>query len=67
MTMGHRWYVDLICIEGKAVMSFGHHSAATGSVVWDQEKWPVDFNAMTERQVLSELMDGALVFMERRA
>lgn len=67
MAMARRWFLELISVEGRAQLQFGYSSFPGGTVTWDTVEWPVDWSGLTERQILSELHDGALVFMERRA
>lgn len=66
MMKARRWFIELVVVEGHAQMMFGTTSLPGGTVTWDHMPWPIDAVQLTEHQLLSELHDAALQFMERR-
>lgn len=64
--MIRKWYIELIAAEGHSRLYFGTWGSGSGNQVWDSVEFPVDWVAMTEDAILSELYDAVLVLMERR-
>lgn len=62
-----RWYISIEQHPTITVARFGYMSPSSGHQVWDEVAWPLSIEEWTERAILAELYDVALVFMESRA
>ncbi len=67
MGSSRRWFLEIIEAEGKCSGFFGTTSMQHGTQVWDQIALPISLQMHTERQILAELNDLGLQFMEKRA
>ena len=66
MAQARRWFVELVVAGGRSELHFGTTSMPGGTSLWDSVPWPVDWEPMTEAQILSELHDAVLCLLERR-
>lgn len=60
------WTIELRQSPKSCVARFTHTKDPGSVWVWDTYQVPVPFDNLNEREILSELYNALLVFMERR-
>jgi len=64
MVAPRRWFLEIIAAEGQCAACFGTSALGLGSSVWSTVAWELPSQPLTQSQMLHELMDVAMTFME---
>ena len=64
---GSRWALEILAYDGKCRAYLIHQGYGRQVMVWRQLEWQLPDVPITERLVLEELMDAALVMAQQLA